>query len=66
MGKVLMTAGILLAVAGSVWMLQGLNVLPGSVMSGQSFWAGAGFVTLVVGVVATVWGARRGAAGKKR
>lgn len=28
--------GVLLILAGGVWFLQGLNVLPGSVMSGQT------------------------------
>jgi hypothetical protein len=30
--------GVLLILAGGVWLLQGLNVLRGSLMSGQSQW----------------------------
>ena len=43
--------GVILTGAGLVWTLQGLNVLPGSVMSGSSFWATAGPLVLVVGLV---------------
>src|ERR1700684_2040555 len=32
-------AGVLLVVAGCVWFLQGINVLPGSFMTGQIRWA---------------------------
>ena len=35
---------------GSIWILQGLSFLAGSRMSGDSFWAGAGVVVLVVGL----------------
>jgi hypothetical protein len=40
--------GVILTGAGLVWTLQGLNVLPGSVMSGSSFWATVGPIVLVV------------------
>lgn len=43
--------GVILTGAGLVWTLQGFNVLPGSVMSGSSFWATAGPLVLVVGLV---------------
>ncbi len=43
--------GVILTGAGLVWTLQGLNVLPGSAMSGSSFWATAGPIVLVVGLV---------------
>jgi hypothetical protein len=42
--------GGILAFLGAVWMLQGFNVLGGSRMSGESFWAGAGFVALISGL----------------
>jgi hypothetical protein len=53
--------GILLLLAGAVWLLQGLNVLPGSFMTGQAFWALMGAVCLVVGSVMLYFGLRRGA-----
>lgn len=52
--------GILLLLAGAVWLLQGLNVLPGSFMTGQAFWAFMGAVCLVAGSVLLYFGLRRG------
>lgn len=43
--------GILLALVGLLWVLQGANALAGSAMSGQPFWAGAGIVLILAGVV---------------
>jgi hypothetical protein len=51
-------AGILLAVIGCVWILQGVGVLPGSFMSGQRKWAINGAIALVVGVL-IFWASRR-------
>ncbi len=51
--------GALLALVGAVWMLQGLNVLPGSFMTGQTFWAMAGFVAPIVGLDLLFVGLRR-------
>ena len=42
--------GILLILSGVVWFFQGIGVLPGSFMTGQTFWAVAGFLTVVAGV----------------
>ena len=39
----------LLLVTGAVWILQGINVLPGSFMTGQMQWAYYGAATAVVG-----------------
>ncbi len=44
--------GVLLMLAGAVWFLQGINVLPGSFMTGQTQWAIYGGITFVIGVVA--------------
>lgn len=52
--------GIVLLLAGAVWLLQGLNVLPGSFMTGQAFWAFMGAVCLVVGSALLYFGLRRG------
>ena len=35
---------------GGVWILQGINVLPGSFMTGQTKWAVYGAVLAVVGI----------------
>jgi hypothetical protein len=42
--------GVLLALSGIIWFLQGINVLPGSFMSGQIQWAVYGGIAFVVGV----------------
>ena len=51
--------GIILILLGGVWILQGSNVLAGSVMSGQSQWLYIGIVVLIVGVIALWWTYRR-------
>jgi hypothetical protein len=46
-----MVVGGVLILAGIVWTLQGLDVLGGSGMSGNSFWAVAGPIVALVGVL---------------
>src|SRR4028119_2034795 len=41
---VLLILGGLMVLMGGVWTLQGIGILPGSFMSGQTVWAGAGLV----------------------
>jgi hypothetical protein len=50
--------GVLLTLVGTVWFLQGINILPGSFMTGQTQWAIYGGIAFVVGIVA-LYGARR-------
>lgn len=38
--------GLLLGLIGAVWVLQGLDIVKGSGMSGHGFWAIAGIVLL--------------------
>jgi hypothetical protein len=42
--------GALLVFFGGIWVLQGINVLPGSFMSGQTRWAVRGGIALVAGI----------------
>jgi hypothetical protein len=42
--------GTLLVLFGSVWFLQGINILPGSFMTGQLRWAIYGGVAFIAGV----------------
>ena len=42
--------GILLIVVGVVWFFQGIGVLPGSFMTGQTTWAVAGFLAAISGI----------------
>ena len=48
---VLNIVAVLLILIGLVWILQGLNILLGSVMSGNLLWTGIGLVLNVVGIV---------------
>jgi hypothetical protein len=50
--------GVLVALVGCVWVLQGIGVLPGSFMTGQTKWAINGAIALVVGLV-ILWISRR-------
>ena len=50
--------GFLLMLAGVVFTLQGVGVLGGSVMSGVTFWAVAGPVIALAGLVLAVIGLR--------
>jgi len=43
--------GALLCVLGALWVLQGLNVLPGMGMSGHNEWAIRGGIAFVIGAV---------------
>ena len=43
--------GILLVLLGVVWFFQGIGVLPGSFMTGEDFWAVAGFLAVIAGIV---------------
>jgi hypothetical protein len=58
----LRVAGGLLLLVGVVWFLQGINLLGGSFMSGQSQWAIAGAGSFVAGAVLTVLAVRTGKA----
>jgi LPXTG-motif cell wall-anchored protein len=42
--------GGLLLLAGGVWFLQGINILPGSFMTGQTKWAVYGGLLMVAGI----------------
>ena len=53
--------GILFIVVGCVWFLQGINVLPGSFMSGQTKWAVYGSLLAVAGISLVIAARRRGA-----
>ena len=51
-------AGIVLLLVGALWILQGANILAGSVMSGQSQWLYTGIVVALVGA-GTIYFVRR-------
>jgi hypothetical protein len=51
--------GCLLIFFGIVWFFQGIGVLPGSFMTGQTRWAIYGSITAVVGVGVLMMTSRR-------
>jgi len=56
-GRVL---GVLMVLGGGVWILQGINLLPGSFMTGDPRWAVRGVVLAVLGIILFVAASRRG------
>jgi uncharacterized membrane protein HdeD (DUF308 family) len=47
---VTIVAGVLCLLLGCVWILQGINILPGSFMTGQTKWAIYGALLVIIGV----------------
>ena len=47
--------GAILVFIGTVWFLQGINVLPGSFMTGQMRWAVRGGIAAAVGIAVLLW-----------
>ena len=52
--------GVILVLLGSIWILQGINVLPGSFMTGQTRWAVRGGILVVAGIAGLLWANRIG------
>ncbi len=59
----LIVLGVIAALVGAVWVGQGLNLIPGSVMSGDRTWLYIGAIVAVVGVIVVVVGLRRNRSG---
>jgi hypothetical protein len=51
--------GALLVLGGTVWVLQGINILPGSFMTGQIQWAYNGAVSIAIGIGLILFGRSR-------
>ena len=51
--------GILFILAGGVWFLQGINVLPGSFMTGDPQWAINGVIMMAVALALFLFANRR-------
>jgi hypothetical protein len=54
---------VLMMGMGIVWILQGVNILPGSFMTGQMVWAYRGAAVALAGVVIFLFTLRRGKRG---
>jgi len=57
-GKLVIGAALL--ITGMIWILQGLDVLKGSFMTGQGFWAWMGALAVLLGLPLVRRGLRRG------
>ncbi|MFL5606284.1 MAG: hypothetical protein ACJ8AD_07555 [Gemmatimonadaceae bacterium] len=53
-------AGVLCLLVGCVWILQGINILPGSFMTGQTRWAIFGTLLAIAGIGILFSANRRG------
>ena len=51
--------GIILILAGGVFFLQGINLLPGSFMRGDPQWVVNGGILIIVGIGLILWVSRR-------
>jgi hypothetical protein len=55
----LITVGVIALILGGVWAGQGMNLIPGSVMTGDRMWLSIGLILAVVGIILIVLGLRR-------
>jgi hypothetical protein len=56
----LVITGIALLVVGVIWIFQGLDILKGSFMTGEPFWAWMGALAVLLGLPLVLRGLRRG------
>lgn len=54
-----LVVGVIALLLGGLWIGQGLNLIPGSFMTGNQMWFWIGLVLAVVGLVLIVAGLRR-------
>ena len=62
--SVLIVVGIIAVLVGGVFAGQGLNLIPGSFMTGDRTWLYIGLIVVVVGIILISLGLRRSRAGK--
>ena len=56
---VLITVGVVALIVGGVFAGQGLNLIPGSFMTGNRMWLTVGLIVAIVGIILIVLGIRR-------
>jgi uncharacterized membrane protein YdbT with pleckstrin-like domain len=61
---VLITIGLIAVIIGGVFAGQGLNLIPGSFMTGNRMWLSIGLIVAVVGIILVVLGLRRPRTGR--
>lgn len=55
----MIVVGVLAVVIGGVWIGQGLNLIPGSFMTGDKKWFVIGTIVAVIGIILLALGIRR-------
>jgi len=55
----LITVGVIALILGAIWTGQGMNLIPGSFMTGSRMWLSIGLILAIVGVILIVLGLRR-------
>ena len=56
---VLIVVGVIALILGGVWAGQGMNLIPGSFMTGNRMWLSIGLILASVGIILIVLGLRR-------
>lgn len=56
---VLTVVGVVMVLMGTIWFFQGINILPGSFMTGQTRWAVYGGLAALLGLVVLIRANRR-------
>jgi len=59
MSRSLQLVGIALILVGIVWILQGVGILPGSMMSGRPLYSWLGLGVAAIGVIMLLYSSRR-------
>ena len=62
---VLVGLGVVAVLIGLVWVGQGLNLIPGSFMTGDPKWFVIGAIVALVGVLLVIAGLRRAPTGRR-
>ena len=55
----LITVGMIALILGGVWAGQGMNLIPGSFMTGDRMWFSIGLVLAILGIILILLGLRR-------
>ena len=62
----LITVGVIALILGGIWTGQGINLIPGSFMTGSRLWLSIGLVLAIVGIILLVLGLRGPGRGRTR
>jgi uncharacterized membrane protein YdbT with pleckstrin-like domain len=60
----LITIGLIAVIIGGVFAGQGLNLIPGSFMTGNRMWLSIGLIVAVIGIILVVLGLRPSRTGR--